>query len=185
MSAPGLVCLKGWENDYQLEQKTSTGLKVSFTHQGNLRPHLLRVPCAVRSPFGNIKKKVHIHYFGEEVLKKLLAEIQMQHEDPSYFREKRKKPNLWRNPILFCFAPGISTCTNSWQYLDGNTKTTADVRGIARGVCGPQPAQAPHTSTADVPALNQEESTAHCRHQHTPSLRIDDSDAESVRNFHK
>lgn len=36
------------------------------------------------------------------------------------------------------------------EYLDGNTKTTDLVRHVAREICGIQPAQALHSSTAEA-----------------------------------
>jgi len=55
MSAPGLVCLKKWGNDSLCRTKDIYWLEGSFTHWRYLLAHLLRVPCAVRSPAVNIK----------------------------------------------------------------------------------------------------------------------------------
>lgn len=174
-----------------LEQKTSTGLKVSFTHQGNLPAHLLRVPCAVRSPSGTIKIRcIHI-ILVKKFWKKLLAGIQMQHENVSYFRQKKKeKRNLWGDPMVFCFPPTISTCTYSWQnILMLALRSLMLWDALSEGSAGrilPRHPQQHSWGRGQLQIYlhcNRKESTAYRRHQHTPSVQIDESNVESFRNF--
>lgn len=145
-----------------LEQKTSTGLKVSFTHQGNLPAHLLRVPCAVRSPSGTIKIRcIHI-ILVKKFWKKLLAGIQMQHENVSYFRQKkRKKKSVRRSYGVLFSTHNFYLHIQLTEYLDASAKITDVVRCIVRGFCGTHPAQTPAAAqlraraAADLPALQQ------------------------------
>lgn len=134
-----------------LGQKTSTGLKVSFTHQGNLPAHLLRVPCAVRSPSGTIKTRCIYIILVKKFWKKLLAGIQMQHENVSYFRQKkkRKKKSVRRSYGVLFSTHNFYLHIQLAEYLDASTKITDVVRCIVRGLCGMHPAQTPRSSTAE------------------------------------
>lgn len=165
----GCCASRGGKMTPSLEQKTSTDLKVSFTHQGNFPVHLLQVPCAVSFLFGSIK----IRYIYILLVKKCWKKAVDRNSNMTWECELLQS-SVFQIEFLLSY---------SWQkYLDGNTKTTDVVRCLASILqehswgCGQLQIHLP---------WDRKESTACCCHQHTLSVQIDESNVESVRNFHK